>query len=89
MRLDYVLTLTEDFLGRGLQALVFKSGLAKLIHHARVLIRQRYIRVVPGKQIVNFPYFIARLDSRKHIDFALIPLTVKAATDIGDEEDEE
>merc|ERR1711939_251428 len=39
------------------------------IHHARVLIRQRHIRV--GKQIVNVPSFIVRLDSQKHIDFAL------------------
>jgi small subunit ribosomal protein S9e len=44
-------------------------GLAKSIHHARVLIRQRHIRV--GKQIVNVPSFIVRLDSQKHIDFAL------------------
>ncbi|CAO3617373.1 unnamed protein product [Cunninghamella blakesleeana] len=46
-----------------------KLGLAKSIHHARVLIRQRHIRV--GKQIVNVPSFIVRLDSQKHIDFAL------------------
>lgn len=42
MRLDYVLALkTEDFMERRLQTQVFKSGLAKSIHHARVLIRQR------------------------------------------------
>lgn len=34
----------EDFLERRLQTQVFKSGLAKSIHHARVLIRQRHIR---------------------------------------------
>jgi len=39
----------EDFLERRLQTLVYKLGLAKSIHHARVLIRQRHIRV--GKQI--------------------------------------
>jgi small subunit ribosomal protein S9e len=45
MRLDYVLALKiEDFLERRLQTQVFKSGLAKSIHHARVLIRQRHIR---------------------------------------------
>jgi small subunit ribosomal protein S9e len=33
------------------------------------LIRQRHIRV--GKQIVDIPSFIVRLDSQKHIDFAL------------------
>ena len=47
MRLDYVLALKiEDFLERRLQTQVFKSGLAKSIHHARVLIRQRHIRCV-------------------------------------------
>ncbi|CDR99837.1 probable 40S ribosomal protein S9 [Sporisorium scitamineum] len=70
MRLDYVLALKlEDFLERRLQTQVFKSGLAKSIHHARVLIVQRHIRV--GKQIVNVPSFVVRLDSQKHIDFAL------------------
>ena len=45
MRLDYVLALKiEDFLERRLQTQVFKAGLAKSIHHARVLIRQRHIR---------------------------------------------
>jgi small subunit ribosomal protein S9e len=34
----------EDFLERRLQTQVFKSGLAKSVHHARVLIRQRHIR---------------------------------------------
>ncbi|KAJ1657026.1 ribosomal 40S subunit protein S9B [Dispira simplex] len=69
-KLDYVLGLKiDDFLERRLQTQVFKLGLAKSIHHARVLIRQRHIRV--GKQIVNVPSFIVRLDSQKHIDFAL------------------
>src|SRR3954467_14654689 len=54
---------------RRLQTQVYKLGLAKSIHHARVLIRQRHIRV--GKQIVNVPSFVVRLDSQKHIDFAL------------------
>lgn len=88
MRLDYVLALKiEDFLERRLQTQVFKIGLAKSIHHARVLIRQRHIRCVAitwkgsialiesscrvGKQIVNVPSFVVRLDSQKHIDFAL------------------
>merc|ERR1712013_555076 len=44
MKLDYVLGLkVEDFLERRLQTQVFKLGLAKSIHHARVLIRQRHI----------------------------------------------
>lgn len=70
MKLDYVLGLRiEDFLERRLQTQVFKHGLAKSIHHARVLIRQRHIRV--RKQVVNVPSFIVRLDSEKHIDFSL------------------
>ena len=90
MKLDYVLALkVEDFLERRLQTCVYKLGLAKSIHHARVLIRQRHIRYViflpllrctleliwmvysVGKQIVNVPSFVVRLDSQKHIDFAL------------------
>ncbi|XP_052819210.1 40S ribosomal protein S9 [Mya arenaria] len=70
MKLDFVLGLrVEDFLERRLQTQVFKIGLAKSIHHARVLIRQRHIRV--RKQVVNIPSFVVRLDSQKHIDFAL------------------
>ena len=45
MKLDYVLALrVEDFLERRLQTQVFKLGLARSIHHARVLIKQRHIR---------------------------------------------
>lgn len=70
MKLDYVLGLRlEDFLERRLQTQVFKLGLAKSIHHARVLIRQRHIRV--RTQVVNIPSFVVRLDSQKHIDFSL------------------
>ncbi|CAH0389184.1 unnamed protein product [Bemisia tabaci] len=70
MKLDYVLGLKiEDFLERRLQTQVFKLGLAKSIHHARVLILQRHILV--RKQLVNVPSFIVRLDSQKHIDFSL------------------
>ena len=69
-QLDYVLALKPaDFLERRLQTQVFKLGLAKSIHHARVLIRQRHIRV--GKQIVNIPSFMVRTDSQKHIDFSI------------------
>merc|ERR1712205_125393 len=70
LQLDYVLALKpQDFLERSLQTQVFKLGLAKSIHHARVLIKQRHIRV--GKQVVDVPSFVVRLDSQKHIDFAL------------------
>merc|ERR1719222_645082 len=69
-KLDYVLALKpQDMLERRLQTLVFKLGLAKSIHHARVLIRQRHIRV--GKQIVNVPSFMVRTESQKHIDFSI------------------
>lgn len=68
--LDYVLSLkVQDFLERRLQTQVVKLGLAKSIHHARVLIKQRHIRV--GKQLVNVPSFMVRVDSQKHIDFSL------------------
>eukprot|EP01113_Clastostelium_recurvatum_P036822 TRINITY_DN530_c0_g1_i2.p3 TRINITY_DN530_c0_g1~~TRINITY_DN530_c0_g1_i2.p3 ORF type:complete len:117 (-),score=34.23 TRINITY_DN530_c0_g1_i2:50-400(-) len=69
-KLDYVLGLKiQDLLERRLQTQVFKLGLAKSIHHARVLILQRHIRV--GKQVVTVPSFIVRTESQKHIDFAL------------------
>jgi small subunit ribosomal protein S9e len=69
-KLDYVLALTtEKFMDRRLQTRVFSAGLAKSIHHARVLIRQRHIRV--GKRLVNVPSFLVRLESDKHIEFAL------------------
>ena len=67
MRLDYILDLEiEDFLELQLQTQVFKSDLVQSIHHAHVLIRKRHIRV--GKQIVNVPSFVVRLDSQKHIE---------------------
>ena len=45
MKLDYVLGLkVEDFLQRRLQTQVFNVGLAKSIHHARILICPRHIR---------------------------------------------
>lgn len=65
-QLDYVLALTpQNFLDRRLQTLVVKLGHAKSMHHARVLIRQRHIRV--GSQIVNVPSFMVRLESEKYI----------------------
>ena len=69
-KLDYVLGLKiEDFLNRRLQTVLVSSGLAKSIHHARVLIRQRHIRV--GKQMVDIPSFMVRVSSQAHVDFAL------------------
>ncbi|PVU90897.1 hypothetical protein BB561_004664 [Smittium simulii] len=101
-KLDYVLSLRiEDFLERRLQTQVFKAGLAKSIHHARILIRQRHIRV--GRQLVTIPSFIVRLESQRHIDFALTSpfgggrpgrnkrkkLRNASSADAADEEDEE
>ena len=68
--LDDILKLsTQRFMERRLQTKVFKRGLAKSIHHARVLIRQRHICV--GKQLVNVPSFLVRTESEKHIDMAV------------------
>ncbi|MFN9910795.1 MAG: 30S ribosomal protein S4, partial [bacterium] len=53
-KLDYVLGLTvHRFMDRRLQTVVYRKGLAKSVHHARVLIRQRHIRV--GKNLTNVP----------------------------------
>merc|ERR1719229_307584 len=69
-RLDFILGLTvEQFLDRRLQTRVFEAGLAKSLHHARVLIKQRHIRV--GRRLCDVPSFMLRLDSDKHIEFAL------------------
>merc|ERR1719424_1591615 len=68
--LDDILKLTtQRLMERRLQTKVFKLGLAKSIHHARTLIKQRHIRV--GKRICDIPSYLVRLDSEKHIDFAL------------------
>jgi len=65
-KLDFVLQLsTQKLLERRLQTKVFKMGLAKTIHMARVMIRQRHIRV--SKQMVNTPSFMVRKDSERHI----------------------
>ena len=68
--LDDILKLsTQRFMERRLQTKVFHRGLAKSIHHARVLIRQRHI--VVGKQLVNVPSFLVRTESEKHIDMSV------------------
>ncbi|CDP18849.1 unnamed protein product [Coffea canephora] len=43
--------------------------MAKSIHHAREENRQRHIKV--GRQVVNVPSFMVRVDSQKHIDFSI------------------
>ena len=55
--LDYVLAIkVADLLARRLQTLVFKQSLAKSLHHARVLIRQRHIRYVSPPCISLTPH---------------------------------
>ena len=69
LQLDYVLALkTEDFLERRLQTVIYKMKLAKSVHHARVLIRQRHICV--GKRLVNVPSFLVKTASAGHINYA-------------------
>ena len=66
--LDSVLTLqTERLLERRLQTKVFKQRLARSIHEARVMIKQRHIRV--GKQLTNVASLVLRMDSEKHVAF--------------------
>ena len=65
-KLDYVLGLTvHQFMERRLQTLVVKRNLARSVHQARVLIRQRHIAV--GKQMVNIPSFLVRRTSEQLI----------------------
>jgi small subunit ribosomal protein S9e len=69
VELDKVLQLTtQKLLDRRLQTKVYKQGLAKFVHHARVLIRQRHIRV--GSQLVNIHSLKVRIASEKHNNFS-------------------
>merc|ERR1712224_522294 len=69
-KLDYVLGLNLDqFLERRLQTVICKNvNLAKSVHHARVMIRQRHISV--GKQMVNIPSFMVRTQAQNYIGYA-------------------
>merc|ERR1711924_255548 len=68
--LDFVLGLNvEKLLDRRLQTIVAKKGLARSIHMARVMIRQRHISV--GRQLVNVPSFLVRTDSVRHIGLSV------------------
>ena len=68
-RLDFVLNLTtQKLLDRRLQTIIYKKGLAKSIHMARTMIRQRHIAV--GRQIVTIPSFLVRTTSERHIGLA-------------------
>ncbi|CAA3022670.1 40S ribosomal S9-2 [Olea europaea subsp. europaea] len=64
-KLDYVLALTvENFLERRLQTLVFKAGMISYTVWF-------WLSLVVGRQVVNVPSFMVRVDSQKHIDFSL------------------
>ena len=69
-KLDYVLGIaTAEIMEWRLQTKVFELDLAKSSQHARVFTRQRHTRA--GKHICDMASFVVRLDSEKHIDFAL------------------
>merc|ERR1712046_154619 len=79
-KLDFVLGLTvSQFMERRLQTLVMKRNLAKSIHEARVLIRQRQISL--GKQLVNIPSFMVRKSAQGSIQIA--PTSVKQTMKAG------
>lgn len=64
--LDYVLSTTpQKLLERRLQTKVFKLKLAKSIHHARVLIYGKKIKV--NNQIVNVPSFMVAVENENNI----------------------
>jgi small subunit ribosomal protein S9e len=66
--LNHVLSLKiQDFLERRLQTIVFKQGLSRSIHHARILILQRHISV--NNDLVNTPSFLVKMKSEPKISF--------------------
>jgi len=65
-QLDYALGLKiEDILERRLQTIVERGKFARTIHHARVLVRHRHIRV--GRSLVNSPSFLVRTERQPYI----------------------
>nr|UXY88222.1 40S ribosomal protein S9 [Cryptomonas curvata] len=66
--LDRILTLKiQDFLERRIQTIIFKLGLAKSIHHARVLILQRHVSI--QNKLVDVPSYLVRLKSQENISY--------------------
>ncbi|ADM11543.1 40S ribosomal protein S9 [Encephalitozoon intestinalis ATCC 50506] len=66
--LNKVLDLTiNHYLERRLQFRVFAAGLARSVHHARVLIRGRCISI--KDQIVDVPGFMVRADKEPLIEY--------------------
>ena len=70
LKLDYVLGMTLNrLLDKRLQTRIFKEGFqAKSIHPARVLIKQKHIKV--GRNVVNAASFMVRSESEKKINLA-------------------
>ena len=52
---------------RRLQTVVAQK-MARSIHHARIMIRQRHVAV--GKQMVDIPSFVVRVKSEPHIQYS-------------------
>ena len=50
---------------RRLQTVIRKENQAKSMHHARIMLRHRHIRV--GKRMVNIPSFMVRTMNDKSI----------------------
>merc|ERR1712224_505899 len=66
--LDYVLGMTvQKFLERRLQTRVFRNKLAKTVHHARTLVRQRHVAV--DNQLVTIPSFMVTVENENKINF--------------------
>ena len=72
--LEQILSLKiQDFMERRLQTLVFKKGLAKSVHHSRVLIRQRHICI--ENNLIDIPSFLVKIESQDKISlFSKSPL---------------
>jgi small subunit ribosomal protein S9e len=65
-KLDHVLSLkVEQFMERRLQTVIRKENISKTVHHARVMLRHRHIRV--GKRMVDIPSFMVRKINDKSI----------------------
>lgn len=64
--LDYILGVTVDrFLERRLQSRVLSAKLAKSMHHARTMVKDRHIGV--NNQLVNVPSFLVTVENEASI----------------------
>mmetsp|Transcript_36918 Transcript_36918/g.83250 ORF Transcript_36918/g.83250 Transcript_36918/m.83250 type:complete len:182 (+) Transcript_36918:26-571(+) len=66
--LESILSLKiQDFLERRLQTLVFKKGLARSIHHARILVRHKHISV--NDELIDIPSLMVKSKNQNQINF--------------------